>query len=195
MRNFKTTMLIECRGVYKDRYYVPPFTLDKGEVVILFLFGGAHFYDLSMFLVDIFTGQTKIESVTVNQPLKFVEHFKEPTFRRLFFPVTIGQYLKKNSGRDKETAEKVFNLGYLDKKTHVNSLNGDRRKILSLYTTLSNSRNIVFDLVGIDPLGAQRTYNIVKEYAKNGGSAILLNNFPDFKDDCTKYIKLEVINK
>jgi hypothetical protein len=185
-------MLIECSGFRKDKYFIPPFILEKGDIIVLNLLGGAHFYELSMFLAHIFSGQIKEDNVTVNQPLKFVEHFIESAFRRLFFPVTIGEYIKKNAGADKRTAEKVFNLGWLDSKTHVNSLAGNPGKILSLYTTLSNTKNIVFDLVGVDPQGAQSVYDIVKANVEDGGAAILLDNFGDFRYDCTKFIQIEV---
>lgn len=145
-----------------------------------------------MFMALILSGQIKNDNVTVNQPLKFVEHFIEPAFRRLFFPVTIGEYIKKNAGADKRTAEKIFTLGYLDNKTRVNSLTWDRRKILSLYTALSNTKNIVFDLAGIDPKGAEDVYNIVKANVEDGGSAILLDHFGDFKNVCTKFIEIEL---
>ena len=188
-------MLIECKGIRKGKYFIPPFVLNEREIVILHLFGGTHFYDLSIFLAGVFSGQTINENVTVNQPLKFVEHFVEPSFRRLFFPITIGEYIKRKSGNERAIAEKVFTLGYLNNKTHVNTLNGDRRKILSLYTTLSVSKNIVLDLVGLDPSGAKKTYSIVKENVKNGGSAILLENFEDFKDDCTKFVQIEIVDQ
>jgi hypothetical protein len=61
---------------------------------------------------------------------------------------------------------------------------------LSLYATLSNTNDIIFDLVGQRPKEAAIIYEIVKEIVNNGGSAIVLDNFQDLKDDCTRYVEL-----
>ena len=79
----------------------------------------------------------------------------------------------------------------INKKIKVNTLIGSPRNLLSLYTTLSNTNNIIFDLVGLGPDGAQENYKIVKEVVKNGGSAILLDGYDDMKNDCTKYVELQ----
>jgi hypothetical protein len=88
-------MLIDCKGIRTDKYYIPPFTLNKGEFVVLYLYGGAHFYDLSMWLKDIFTGKIRHEHVIIKTPLSFVEYFKEPALRRIFYPITVKEFLKK----------------------------------------------------------------------------------------------------
>ncbi len=77
----------------------------------------------------------------------------------------------------------------------MNQLAGTPKKLLSLYTTLSHTNNILFDVAGQDPVGAEKTYTIVKEVVQNGGSAILFDCFTRMKNDCTKYIELEWINK
>ncbi len=88
-------MLIENKGIKIDNFYIPPFDLNVGEIVVLYLFNGQHFYETEMFLKDIFCGKTKDENVIVNKNLTFVEHFIEPKLRRLFYPVTVGNQLTK----------------------------------------------------------------------------------------------------
>lgn len=184
-------MLIENKGIKTTDFYIPPFDLNSGEIVVLFLFNGQHFYETEMFLKDIFCGRTKDENVVVNKSLTFVEHFIESKLRGLFFPVTVGEYLKKNANPESPYAAKIYEIEWIKENTKVNTLAGNPRRLLCLYATLSKTDNIVFDIVGQDPIGAEETYKVVKEVVKKGGSAILLDGFNDMKNDCTKYIELQ----
>ena len=188
-------MLIKNNGIKADTYYIPPFDLNEGEIVVLYLFNGQHFYDTEKYLKDIFIGNSRNKNVVVNQKLAFVEHFIEPKIRSLFYPITVGEYLKKNSNLKSPFASKIYEIEWINEKTKVNTLAGNPRRLLSLYATLSKTKNIVFDLVGQDPKGAEETYKIVKDVVNKGGSAILLDCFQDMKNDCTKYVELQWLKK
>lgn len=43
---------------------------------------------------------------------------------------------------------------------------------------------------GVDPVGAERIFNILQENADNGGAAIILDNFPDFRNQCSRFIEM-----
>lgn len=188
----KRTMLIENQGIKKDNYLIPPFVLKEGEIIVLHIFGGQHFHRTELYLKDIFTGKVKHENVIVYKPLTFVEDIFEPRWRSLFFPITVGEYLKKNANLNNEYATKIYETNnWITKKTKIHHLAGTLRKQLSVLATLSKSKNIVFDLVGQDPLGAEEIYKFVKENVKNGGSGILIDWTDDMKNDCTQFIQLQ----
>lgn len=184
-------MLIENKGIETDTFYIPPFDLNIGEIVVLNLFSGSNFYKTEMFLKDIFCGRIPHENVLIHQNMTFVEHFFEPAIRRFFYPVTVGEYLKKNANPNSPYATKIYEIEWIHEKIKVNTLAGNPRKSLSLYATLSKTQNIVFDVFAQDPKGAEETYKIVKDVVKNGGSAILLDYYDDMKNDCTKYVELQ----
>ncbi len=184
-------MLLKNKGIQTDTFYLPPFELNEGELIVLHLFNGQHFYEIEMLLKDIFCGKTKDQNVDLYQPLTFVEHFIEPKLRRFFYPVTVGEYLKKNANLTNRFASRIYENKWIHEKTKINTLAGNPRRLLNLYAVLSKTNNIVFDVVGQDPKGAEETYSIVKEVVKMGGSAILLDCFGDMKNDCTKYIELQ----
>ena len=52
-------MLIKNKGIKTDTFYIPPFDLNVGEIIVLHLFNGQHFYETEMLLKDIFIGKTK----------------------------------------------------------------------------------------------------------------------------------------
>ncbi len=184
-------MLIENKGIKTDTFYIPPFDLNVGEIIVLHLFNGQHFYETEMFLKDVFIGKEQDENVVIHKNLTFVEHFIEPKIRRFFYPVTVEEYLKKNADLKSPYAAKIYEIEWINQKTKVNTLAGNPRRLLSLYATLSKTNNIVFDVVGQSPKGAEETYEVVKEVVNNGGSAILLDCFEDMKNDCTKYVELQ----
>lgn len=183
-------MLIKSKGIKTDTFYIPPFDLNNGEIVIIYLFGGGHFHKTAMFLKDIFCNKVKNENVIMHKELTFVQHFIEPNLRRIFYPVTVGEYLKKNANLASPYATKIYEIDQINEKTKIKTLIGNRKKLLYLYATLSKTENIIFDLIGQGPIEAEEIYKIIKEIVKKGGSAILLDSFDDLKNDCTKYIEL-----
>jgi len=184
-------MLLQSTGVRTNRYYIPPFELKAGEIVVIFLYNGAHYHDVKMELKNIFTGKIKHDHVTINSTFAFADYFLEPRFRRLFFPVTVGEYLRTKANPANSIAEKIYESSGVTKKTKVNSLAALPRKLLSIYTALSHTPNIVFDLVGLGADSAAIVYKTVKAIVNTGGSAILLDNCFDLQNDCSTYIELE----
>jgi hypothetical protein len=184
-------MLIKNNGLKTDYFYLPPFALAKGEIVVINILGGGYFYETERYLKNIFTSNIVNKNVIVNQKLSFVEHFIEPKIRRLFYPITVKEYLNKNANSQSSFATKIYETEYINKRTKANSLHGKNRKLLNLYATLSYTNKIVFDLAGLDPQGSDEIYTFIKEIVKNDGGAILLDAYDTMKDDCTTYIELE----
>jgi hypothetical protein len=188
-------MILQNKGIQTTSFYIPPFDLNEGELIVINLFNGRHFHETEMFLKDLFTSKTKNKNVRLFNKLAFVEHFFESPFRRLFYPVTVKEYLRKNADPGSSFATKIYEIKWISEKTNVNHLAGTTKMLLRLYATLSKKKNIVFDLVGVDPQGAQEIYELVKETVSNGGSAILLDHCKDMRINCSKYIELKWMKK
>ncbi len=186
-------LIIKSNGIKTESFYLPPFKLNKGEIVVIFLYNGTHVFDIEMQLKNIFNGSIKHENVTINHNLTFVDHIHESEFRRIFCPISVGEYLKKNVDLESFYANKIYEIDWITPKTKINNLPGNPRKQLSLYSTLSKTNNIMFDFIGQDPLGAKETYEIVKNEILQGGSAILFETFQNMKNDCTTYIEIELL--
>lgn len=186
-------LIIKSNGIKTERFYIPPFELKKGEIVVIFLYAGGHVFDLKMYLKNIFNGSIKHENVIINKKLTFVENPYESSFRRIFHPITVEEYLKKNTNLENIYLEKFYERNEITPKTKIKNLSGSPKRQLSLYSSLSKTENISFDLLGEGPLGAKATYEIVKEATKKGGSAILLDHVSEMKNDCSKYIEVEIL--
>lgn len=184
-------LIIENKGIKTDQYLIPPFDLHKGEIVVIYLYNGAHLYNVEQHLVNIFTGNTSDPNVKLHHPLTFVPHFRQSRLRDIFRRITVGEYLRKNALPSSAFTNKIYENKFITKRTNVDTLAGNPRKLLSLYSVLSKTNLIIFDLHGQDPEGAAQAYKIVKEEINNGGAAILLDGYKDMKTDCTTYIELE----
>lgn len=184
-------LIIESKGIKTDRYFIPPFELRKGEFVILFLQGGAHFDDMKTQLTAIFTGMAHHESVKIFKPLTFAEPYKESTFKKIFNPITVFKYLKKNANLKDIVTSKIFEIDTFSKKNKMKDLDTSQKKRLSLCSVFSKTKNIVFDLRGEGPVGANKTVEFVKDEIKNDGAAILIDWADDMKDNCSKFISIE----
>ncbi|KRB53982.1 hypothetical protein [Flavobacterium sp. Root186] len=184
-------LLIQNKGIRTEQYYIPPFELRKGDLVIIYLEGGSHFDDLKTQLVDIFTGKEHHENVKIIEPLTFAEQFKESTFKRIFNPATVGSYLKRNADVNNPMVSKIFEIDTFTKKDKVKNLDTSEKKRLSLSAAFSKNKNIVFDLRGESAMHFSKTYEFVKDEIKNEGAAILIDWSDDLKNDCSKFIAIE----
>lgn len=187
------TMIAKSEGFEIENFRIPPFELNEGELIRLCLYGGGHFFDLEMELVNLFSGKYEHSKLTMNQNMEFVEHIKTKGLRDSIFPLTVGKYLSKNGQATTEELKKAFRLDYISSKTKVKTLAGNPRKWLSLISKLSRPDKIIFDVVGQDPLGAEKTVEFIKEYIDKGGAAILLDNYEDLESKCVKNLKVEII--
>lgn len=184
-------MIARSEGFEIGNFRIPPFELREGELISICLFSGEHFFDLEMKLANLFAGITTHSKLTINQNMEFVEHIKTNGFKNSIFPLTVGKYLSKNGQAKTEELKRTFGLDYISSKTKVNTLAGNPRKWLSIISSFSKSDKIVFDMVGQDPRGAQKTMEIVGEFVKKGGTAILIDNFDEKYTDITRYYQVE----
>ncbi len=185
-------MIIESEGIKIREFYLPPFVLKSGEIIVIYLYSGGHCPPLRRELANIFTGRVSHNNVKIIQPQTFVERYTESKFKQLFNPLSVEKYIAKNAGKNNNIAEKLKDEAGVDKKKKVRLLSNKEQKLLALYTTLSNTKNIIFDLDGLGAPWAWEIYEIVKDNVKNGGSALLLDWADEMKNDCTKFIKVEI---
>lgn len=184
-------LLLENKGIRTDQYFIPPFELREGELVVINLHGGPHYYEFKRILIDILTGKIKNENVTLKRPFVYDNYFKESKFRRIFFPTTVEVFLEKNANLESEFIQKIYSFPWVNKKTKFKELYWGYQKIVFLCSTLSKTKDIVFDLAGQHPESAKISFEIVKNVVKNGGSAILIDSVPEFKEECDEFITLE----
>jgi len=188
-------MIIRSSGFEIDGFYIPPFELNKGELLNLIIFSGGHFFDLERKLRVIFSGKQKQEQILIDQPLQFVENFYDFNYRRFLIPITVQKFLNKSANIeqiDKIDIWKDFNYS---KTTKLITIPNYDRRLLALISALSNSKNLMFDLTGIDPKNAISFLKKIKKITNDGGSAIFINNFDDETENgfCDKRVVIQQI--
>lgn len=83
----------------------------------------------------------------------------------------------------------------MDKTANEDLQPSRKSKKTSIITNdLSWTNKIVFDLSGVDPIGAQTAFDLVKKQIGDTGTAVLIDYFDDFKSECSRLIKFEKIN-
>ncbi|MFH6944942.1 hypothetical protein [Flavobacterium sp. FlaQc-50] len=169
-----------------DDFIIPAFTINEGEIIIIEILGGAKFRNLTLKLNSIFTNQ--------NSSFKYVEHIQTDSLLSFIFPLTVEKYLK-NSGSIIFYRNKIYELNWMKPKIKVNTLAGSPRRILSLYKTLTFTKNIIIDLVGVDPIGGVEIYQILKSNKNKNGATILFDSCNEFENDCSKFIRTKYIGE
>ncbi|BFM42615.1 hypothetical protein CFS9_12560 [Flavobacterium sp. CFS9] len=184
-------LLIESKGIKTDQYFIPPFEVREGDFIFVHLENHIASCDVEEKVIAIFTGKEKHESVTIIKPHTFVKYVRESKFRRRFFPTTVGEYLFRNMKRKSKFAKKIYEIDWINKNTQLIKLPGNPRKLISLYSVLSKTNHIIFDLAAQDFEGIEHAARIVKDEIGNKGSAILTDRCDILKKFCTQYIRIE----
>ncbi|WP_131474474.1 hypothetical protein [Flavobacterium sp. KMS] len=184
-------LIIECKGIKTDQYFIPPFELREGEFVVVCLYSGPCFDEIKKQLTDILTGRVHRKNVKIYKHLTFAEPFAESFFRRIFYPVTVGSYLKKNADVNNPIVSKIFEIDTFTKKDKMKNLETSQKKRISLSAVFSRTKNIVFDMRGEGALQFTKTLELVKDEIKSEGAAILIDWVADLRNDCSKFIAIE----
>ncbi|NME69168.1 hypothetical protein [Flammeovirga aprica] len=170
-------MILANKGFQIDNFLIPPFELHEGEIIRLCLYGGSHFFEFEDQLVKILTGLNPHPDVTIHQKMVFAEPIWPHGFKEFIYPLTIKRYLRQHA---KFEDLKIFSgLDDVKPNTKIITLPGNQRKWISIASKLSYNKNIIFDLVGQDPLGAMKTLEVMKSLSEKGYSALFLDNFDD----------------
>ncbi|TAJ09061.1 hypothetical protein DMA11_20840 [Marinilabiliaceae bacterium JC017] len=139
-----------------------------------------------------FTLEYSSSNLKVYQKIAFADHFKESRIKSMFSPLTVRKHQQTYGIEGSQELERIYEIEQIKPKTKVITLPGNHRKWLSIFTTFSKSRNIVFDLVGQDPIGSQKTLKYVRNFVRHGGSAILLDNFEDSESKCDRFYRIKI---
>lgn len=186
-------MIVNFKEQVIDNLLIPSFTLTKGEIVVILLPSGPFFYPLSQEIIKILTGKITNENTTTDGTLKYADYLKEGFFRRYLFPTTVSSYHNKYANKSNPIYKKIFEKDWIKPKTKFKMLSGVDKRWLTIYTTLSWTNNIIFDLPGIGPQTGKDIYSYVKTVVNHGGSAILIDYNDEFKNDCTTFVEAQYL--
>lgn len=184
-------ILIECKGISTDIFSLPPFTLQKGETIGIYIGNNDNYFLAQQYLTAIFTGKTQYKNTIVRNNFTFVDYFREVKWRRLFFPITVGEYLKKHSDVSNPYSQKIYEEVWINKRMNVNALPWIQKKLLRLYSELSKKENVIIDFAGLDKQGTAMISEIIRNEVEKGSSAILFDIFSDLENSCDQYIKID----
>ncbi|MBP2616523.1 hypothetical protein [Chryseobacterium jejuense] len=185
-----TPVLIECKGISTDIFSIGPFTLRKGETIGIYT-GNNDTHSAEQYLTAIFTGKAKHRDTSVYEDFTFVDYLWEPEWRRILWPITVGEYLKKNADLNCPFSQKIYEYEWINKKTKIHTLPGNPRKLLSLYSVLSKNVNIIVDFAGQPIDGILFASKVIQEEINKGRSAILFDAHKNLENRCNHYIEIK----
>lgn len=188
-------MFIQSKGIQIDNFYIPPFQILQGEVVVISLCSGGHFFDIENKLINIFNGNNSNKNVIVKKAFHFIDNrhaFHQNRIMEWFNILRVEKYLKKFPNIDTELLDKIYALDYVSPKRPIIRLPYESRKLLALYANFSKNIPIIFDSAGDTPFLTEKIYEIVKErIQKTNSAAILIDRDDTFKTQCSRFIQIE----
>jgi len=176
-------MIIESKGIYINNCYIPPFSVDEGEILIIDICKDIPFYKFEQSFADILSGKKIDENIMITSPFLFSGRvWHESWLKSIFSPTTIKKYIGYYTHDSKKIIEKINNLdsNYLElrlmkKDDKMASLEATPFRLLSLFAVLAKSKFIITDMLGQSLDGIELTWNIVNENIDNGGCCIIFD--------------------
>ncbi|MEO1417303.1 MAG: hypothetical protein AAFW00_18605 [Bacteroidota bacterium] len=184
-------MIVQSTELKIGEWLIPEFELKPGELIGICLYSGAHVWEVYPELIDLLTGRKMHLGVRLTAPLKWIKRFKENRFKRVFFPTTVKDYLAKNGKPDPKLLRRILEKEKISNTTHMKALNFNSQKWLTFISMFSQSNQIVFDMMGQDPIGRVYTLDLVKEFVSQGGAAIWIDWIEMSGLECTRVYPIE----
>ena len=179
-------MLLNFKEQIIQDFQIAEFDLKKSEIIVIEIPSGAKFREIGKELTEIIT--------KLNPEFKYVEHFKQESFINRFFPLTVEKFLKNCTGNS-IYKNKIYEIEWMKPYINVHSIAGSLRRKLQLYKTLTETKNIIIDLAGVDPVGGKEIYEILKQNLSDNGTIILYDTCNEFENECTKFIRLKYVEE
>ncbi|MBF8963451.1 hypothetical protein I0P70_09350 [Pontibacter sp. FD36] len=158
--------------------HLPEFELNQGELMSLLV----ESLEFELILKDYLTGKKQNPNVELLKSFVFVEHtsFKVTLIDRLLGRDLVRHLVQKEFKDSNQTVESIMEKAQVSADWRIRGLAGNPRRILATLMALEHSSCIIYDVTGMDPLGAERLHQIVQEEIKTRGGAAIEMNVPTF---------------
>lgn len=184
-------IIIKNKGIRTKNFYLPPFELNEGEIILIQLPEEIITCEIEKTLIEFFCGVKKNKLIKINKQFTYVKDFLNQSYLDSFiYKHTVGRYLKKHSNLESDFSKKIFDIDWINDKTLIEKLPGTPRKKLSLYTTLSKNNYVIINLFALDKKGTNEIFEIISNNTKENGAVILFVIGDQFEDKCNKKIEL-----
>ncbi|WP_295128053.1 hypothetical protein [uncultured Chitinophaga sp.] len=185
-------MLISFKGQQHGDVFIPPFTLQDGEIAVIRIPAGARRQEMKKVCLDMLLSVTDM-AVRTEVPFTYVDEAQQSFMGRLLHPVSVKDYIRKYGSPANAVARQVYDTDEnIFPNDRFNSLTPAGRKLVALYTALSWSHRMIIDLGELDKAGARQVYKVVKQYADIGGSAVVLVSDDDLQEKATHFVSVSV---
>lgn len=185
-------MIAQSKGFQIDDFKIPPFELNEGDFIVLYIGNTLKSQYLRKKLFAFFSGKEKEPNLVFNEKIEVVSNIYLKGIKEVLFPTTVKKYVYRNAKRPKDILSKLVAFDRITSGTKIATLPSTSRKLISLFTTYSHTTKIIFDLGGLDLLGSEKVFCEVKrKLEKEKGAAILIDSFLGFEKRCTRFIEVK----
>lgn len=171
-----------------DKFYLPPFSVNEGSLHHFFIRGGGYYWQILERIIPIFLNQKTSESVNIYKTVCFAgAGLKRIGYIKGIFSPTLQEYIEKNINVKRisqEHIQTIYHNSESDKskllRTKINKLPTDLHRFISILSCFSKADVVVFNFLGISPIGTEYIFSMVKNIVKEKKyTAIILDDFLD----------------
>lgn len=170
-------------GATIGRFYIPPFTVSAGEIVIIGFPGGPYFMETVRLIVP------QLREIS---PFIYAKKIGSRSFWRKLFPETVKAYVMKNGNPDHAIIQEIYQLPGVHPHSDIHRVNANDQTIIQLCCALSLSNTIMADFQAVGVAREDLFLELVtQQVQRHQGAALLFDDCRNLQHRCTRFITAE----
>ena len=173
--------MVESAGFEWKGFYVPAFTLCKGEMVRLWIQiippeGNISGYQLAKEIRSILIRRKSISGLSIYSNISFAEDINESRIKSLIAPLKVAGYLRKKRKLSREVSDSIMQKLQLSGREKMTEVQSKNRRLLSIASLYEAESCVAFDYYGLCPTAEEAVTELIKDKTNQGKSAIAFDN-------------------
>ncbi|TWF41297.1 hypothetical protein FHW36_103101 [Chitinophaga polysaccharea] len=177
--------LFRFAGANIGRFYIPPFTVSPGEVVIIGFPGGPYFMETVRLMVP------QLQEI---YPFTYAKKIGPRSLWHKLIPETVQSYVTKNGNPYHPIIREIYQLPNVYPHSDIHEVNANDRAIIQLCCALSLSNVVMADFQAVGVAREDLFLELVtQQVQRHQGAALLFDECRDLQHRCTRFITAEYL--
>ncbi|NLR80534.1 hypothetical protein [Chitinophaga eiseniae] len=172
-------------GATIGRFYIPPFTVSPGEVVIIGFPSGPYFMETVRLMVP------QLQEIS---PFTYAKKIGPKSLWRKLIPETVKAYVTKNGNPHHAIIREIYQLPDVHPHSDIHRVHANDQAIIQLCCALSLSSVIMADFQAVGVAREDLFLGLVtQQVQRHQGAALLFDECRDLQHRCTRFITAEYV--
>lgn len=169
----KSQVFLECLGLELKGFYIPPFKLEKGFVVRLWVDNSiSDFHSFIKTFSCVLCRKTTDSKIILADSFYEVKKIKENYLQKTFFPKTVKEYLNKKGIEINKEQLTVLQSFDIEINVKLKNLMFRQLRLLEIFTTFEQHNNVILKYFTLGPVEEKQLTNYIEKQILIGKTVV-----------------------